>query len=76
MDLIAASRILLVRAKDNVLTLWDHGAANVYAHAKVSWVLICTRALSHSLASVSSPFCQMITNDSCKTPLRGIKCIV
>ena len=50
MDLIAASRILLLCAKDNVLAVQDHGAADVYTHAKVRWVLICARALSHSLA--------------------------
>lgn len=50
MDLIAALRIVLLRAKDNVLTVQDHGAADVYTHAKVRWVLICVRALSHSFA--------------------------
>ncbi|PKU28804.1 wd repeat and hmg-box dna-binding protein 1 [Limosa lapponica baueri] len=75
-DLTAASSILLPCAKENVLTLQDHGAADVYSHAKVRGVLICPRASSRSLASESSPFCQMITDDSGKTCLRGIKCVV
>lgn len=37
-------------AEDDVPTAQDRGAADGCAHLKVRFVLICVRALSHSLA--------------------------